>query len=514
MLTQDDIIYFIVTDRFANGDLENDQDVKPGDPISYHGGDFAGIVERIPYLQSLGVTALWLTPVFENMHTPNDVGSWGYHGYWPLDFEKVDPHLYSLKPGIPAGSKRYFKDLVDQLHAAGIKVIMDMVVNHTGYDHPGLKGDPSTIIKPHWFTPPNDFEGAGGDVGWWLAGLPDLDQNQAEVADYFVNVIADWIEETGIDAVRMDTVKHIEDIFWHYYATVVKGKHPTVTMLGEVLVQDVDKMAGYQRNFPIDMLFDFPLQDAIWKIFCEGQSFTLISSPYSRPDMPGTGIFDRDVTYSNPNHLVTLLDNHDVGPRFFSKAMECSGGDRGRALHTTKLALTLLMTVRGIPQIYYGTELALEGSGDPDNRRDMPWDILGTDGLEPAENKVEAHDVYHHLHQLIQLRRSSQSLRYGSQITLHVEDRLYVYLREYRTEWMLIAINLGEEDMQEPVVIDLAAHSVIPIRLQKQMADQQYVDIHRIVPSGKPENGKISLKLPKRSSAILMPLKQMLISVK
>jgi alpha-amylase len=117
MLTQDDIIYFVVTDRFANGDHDNDADVDPSNPHGYHGGDFMGIVERIPYLQNLGVTALWITPVFEQIHLP-EYGKWGYHGYWPLDFEKVDPHLYRPKPGIPTGSKRYLKDLVDQLHAA------------------------------------------------------------------------------------------------------------------------------------------------------------------------------------------------------------------------------------------------------------------------------------------------------------------------------------------------------------------------------------------------------------
>jgi glycosidase len=512
MLTQDDIIYFVVTDRFANGDPHNDYDVDVHNPQAYHGGDFAGIVERIPYLQHLGVTALWITPVYENIHMAEN-GSWGYHGYWPLDFEKVDPHLYTAKPGIPPGNKRYLKDLVDQLHAAGIKVILDMVVNHTGYNHPGLTNDPSTPIQLHWFTPDRSLEEAG-DVGGWLAGLPDLDQNNTEVADYFVNTIADWIEETGIDCIRMDTVKHVEDVFWHYYATVVKGKYPSVTMVGEVLHHDIEKVSGYQKNFPIDSLFDFPLQNSIWQVFIYGESFNLISSPYSRPQLPGTGTFDRDVIYNNHNLLVTLLDNHDLHARFFTLAIEQAGGDRGWALQTTKLALTLLLTSRGIPQLFYGTELALEGSLDPDNRRDMPWDLIGPGGLEPTEKNHEAHELYQHTHQLVQLRRSSQSLRYGSQITLHVQDRLYVYLREYRTEWMLIAIYLGDEDMQEPIVIDLADHSVIPPRLQKQMCDQQYVDIHRIVPSGRPENGRISFTMPKRSSAILMPLKQMLVSVK
>ena len=511
MLTQDDIIYFVLTDRFADGDPDNNFDVNRENPQAYHGGDFAGIVERIPYLQHLGVTALWITPVFENNHRVQD-NQYGYHGYWPLDFEKVDPHLYSAKPGIPAGSKRYLKDLVDQLHAAGIKVILDMVVNHTGYDHPGRYGDPSTPIKPHWFTPDRTYEEMG-PIGSWLSGLPDLDQNNAEVADYFVNMVADWIEETGVDCIRMDTAQHVEDTFWHYYSTVIKGKFPTISLLGEVMTQDIDHNAHYQRSFNFDSLFDFPLQDALKKVFIEGAPFTIITSPYSAPQRPGQGVLDRDIVYSNHNNLVTLLDNHDLASRFFTAALDKSNGDRRWAIDHTKLALTMLFTTRGIPQLYYGTELGMEGGHDPDNRRDMRWDLV-ENGLEPSDKHPEAHEFYHHTHQLIQLRRSSQALRYGSQITLHVSEKQYVFLREYRSEWMLVAINLADDDMLEPIVIDLADHSVIPPRLQAQINAQQYVDIHRFVQSGRPVDNKISLQLPAHSSAVLMPLHQMLVSVK
>ncbi len=512
MLTQDDVIYFVATDRFANGDPDNDFDVDVTNPQAWHGGDFAGIIERIPYLQQLGITALWITPVYKQREE-QFYGRHAYHGYWPLDFESVDPHLYSPKPGIPAGSKRYLKDFVDQMHAAGIKVILDMVVNHTGYDHPGLTNGPGTPIKAHWFTPDRSIDEVG-DVGGWLAGLPDLDQNNPEVADYFVNNILDWIEETGIDCIRMDTVKHIEDVFWHYYANVIKGKHPNVTIVGEVLHNDQAHVASFQRNFCLDSLFDFPLQNELWNIFLYGGSFTRLSSPFSTPQFPGSGILDKDVAYVNHNTLVTLLDNHDLEGRFLTKALDAGGGNRGWALETTKLAYTTLFALRGIPQVYYGTELALEGGLDPDNRRDMPWDRLGDNGLEPDEHHHEAHELYHHLHQLIALRKSSQSLRYGSQITLHVEDRLFVFLREYRNEWMICAVHLGDGDMEDSVEINLADHHVIPPRLRDQMSRQQYVDVYRHMPSGRAEGGKLYVKMPKRSASILMPLKQMLVSVR
>jgi glycosidase len=510
MLTQDDIIYFIITDRFCDGDEENNFNLETSNPRGYHGGDFAGIIDRIPYLQNLGVTALWITPVFENSHL-SEHGSWGYHGYWPLDFEKVDPHLYSPKPGVPAGSKRYLKELVDQLHAVGIKVILDMVVNHTAYDHPALKGDASTPIKPHWFNSPRS-EMEAGDIGSWVSGLPDLNQEIPEVADYFVRLIADWIEETGVDCIRMDTAKHVEGIFWHYYKTVVRGKFPNVSLLGEVLDFNIDTISHFQQHFAFDSLFDFPFQKAIQDVVIYGAPCTTIAAPYSSLVKPGDGILDRDTAYTNHNKLVTLLDNHDLPARFFTLALEHSQGNRKWAVDAMKLALTTMMTSRGIPQIYYGTEIGLEGGADPDNRRDMPWHLF-PNGLEPAEDYPEQREMFNHLKQLIGLRKASAALRYGSQLTLFVSDHVYVYIREYRDEWVIIAINAGMEDMQTPLTISFGDNSILPPRLKEQMENQQYVDIFRQVESGHMHDQELTLQLQGRSAALLMPLKQMLISV-
>jgi alpha-amylase len=502
MLTQDDIIYFIVTDRFANGDQDNDFEVDKHNPKAYHGGDFAGIVERIPYLQNLGVTALWITPVFEQCHLPQQ-SQWGYHGYWPLDFEKVDPHLYRPKPGIPAGSKRYLKELVDQLHAAGIKVILDMVVNHTGYSHPALISSGNGPVKHPWFNDPKS-EAEVGDIGSWLAGLPDLNAELPEVADYFTTVIADWISETGVDCIRMDTAKHVESIFWQYYKTTVKSRFPEITLLGEVLEYDIDKVSAYQRHFAFDSLFDFPLQGAIEQIFVYGAPCTLLSTPYSSLRDPGHGILNKDTLYTNHNKLVTLLDNHDLSARFFSRALEHSNGDRGWALQTLKLALTMLLTTRGIPQIYYGTELAMEGMSDPDNRQDMPWNLIGN-GLNP-DKESESYDIFDHTRRMIKLRRSSEALRYGDQITLHVDERRYVYLRSYRNDWMIIAVNLDDYDMPAPLTIDIGNNPHLPPHLRDKIVSQQYVDVLEVFHAGKIEEGKLRLQMPKRSACALMPL--------
>lgn len=511
MLTQDDILYFVITDRFSNGDPENDFDIQPDNPQGFHGGDFQGIVDRIPYLQHLGITALWITPATLGIHIPEH-GSFGYHGYWPLDFERVDPHLYSPKPGVPEGSKRYLKELVDQLHAAGIKVVLDMVVNHTGYLHPAL-GDPRYTgpIKPHWFNAARG-EQEIGDIGSWLNGLPDLKQDEPEVADYFVRVIADWIEETGVDCIRMDTAKHVEGVFWQYYKTVVKSKFPEVSLLGEVLDYDIDHISNYQRHFAFDSLFDFPLQKTLKEVVIYGAPASRFATPYSHLQNPGGGILDKDSAYTNHNLLVTLLNNHDLGRRFFTEALDHGGGNKDWAVATTKLAATLMMTTRGIPQIYYGDELALEGGDGHDNRRDMPWDRV-PNGLEPDESHWEAHELYHHFRQLIGLRKNSEALKYGAQLTLYVDDYMYVYIREYRDEWVIVALNFGQDDMPFPLVIDFGDNIALPPRLKEQIAGQQYVDIFRQMPSGKMDEKKLRIQLKGRSASILMPLKQLLVHV-
>lgn len=240
MLTQEDVIYFVITDRFSNGDPANDADADTQNPEAYHGGDFSGLMSKIPYFKTLGVTAVWLTPVYVNIVDFFD--SAGYHGYWAIDFERVDPHLYSEDPQHETGSRGYFRDLVEAFHDAGLKVVLDMVVNHTGYHTPGYESYPHKRFGPHHFN----RDQPGDPTEKWLSGLPDLDHDQPEVADYFVQNILDWIEETGIDAIRMDTVKHVEDTFWYLFKSQIKTRHPGITLIGEVLDRRPEFIGRYQ----------------------------------------------------------------------------------------------------------------------------------------------------------------------------------------------------------------------------------------------------------------------------
>jgi alpha-amylase len=498
MLTQGDIIYFVVTDRFCNGDPHNDYDVEPDNCEGYHGGDFAGIVQKIPYLKNLGITALWITPVYIQTNQPQ-YHSYGYAGYWPYDFEHVDSHLFSHKQGIANGDKKYLKELVDELHANGIKVILDMVVNHTGYNHPGLWNDPATPIKAHWFNPSD----SPGDVKGWLMALPDLNKDNPEVVDYLVNTIIDWIEETGIDCIRMDTVKNCESSFWYHYKTYIKGRFPDVSLLGEVLDFDIDVISTYQKHFAFDSLFDFPLYRAIQDCVIHGAPMTTLSAtPWSGDQ----GLLDKDTHYTNHNRLVTLLDNHDMPARFMSVAVEKMAASRKAAASLQKLALTLQLTTRGIPQIYYGTEIGLEGRGGHDMRRDMPWDIFGDDNEPLPAHKIER-DIFEHTKRLIHIRRDNPALCYGSLQTLYADNYLYAFLREFRGNAIVTVINNGWEKMPFPLVISLLQNTNLPPRVQKLFEDNPRLR-NLLNPSDRDipiKNGCFHVQLPGKSAVVLHP---------
>jgi glycosidase len=496
MLTQDDVIYFVITDRFRNGDPENDFNVNPGNPEAWHGGDFAGLVEKIPYFQTLGVTAIWLTPVYINI--ADFFESAGYHGYWALDFERVDPHLYSRKPQRAQDSRTYFSELVTAFHAAGLKVILDMVVNHTGYHTPGYGNYPHTRFEQRHFNQdrPDDV------TEQWLSGLPDLDHDQPEVADYFVQNVLDWIEETAIDAIRMDTVKHVEDTFWYLFKSQVKTRYPRVTLIGEVLDWRATHIGRYQQEHDFDTLFDFPLCSALKRAFIWDQSLTSLARPRLDPNEP-KGVLDLNKPYTNANRLITLLDNHDLDRRITTEILDRVGHwDRNLARKVLKLCLSFLFTTRGIPQIYYGTEIGLEGDKNPDNRRDMPWGVFGSDEKPTATHLFEQ-DIYNHTRKMVRIRAQNPAITHGYLFTLYCDHFLYAYLREFRGNAVLVAINNGSQPMPYPVLIPISENDNIPPRVKDLLTDGEVLtcqigELEDVVVS----EGRIPIRLPGKTAGI------------
>ena len=241
-ITQDDVIYFIVTDRFFGA---NKKAASVAD-TSIHGGTLDGILQKLDYLKDLGITAIWVTPVYENIDRHESAEP--YHYYWPKNFAKIDQRLLDGTALTKSPDISKFGDFVDRCEQHGIKVILDMVVNHCGY------GAESSF-------PPPFFNHGAGEVQGSLAGLPDFDHDNPEVIDFFIQNIKSWITAGKVSSIRMDTAKHVESKFWHYFKSQIAGEYPDVFMVGEILIEDiaqVNELVKYQNFHDFNSIFDFP----------------------------------------------------------------------------------------------------------------------------------------------------------------------------------------------------------------------------------------------------------------
>lgn len=358
-LTKEDIIYFIMVDRFADGDVAgNLPDVNKNDLRAFQGGDLQGVIDNLDYIKSTGATAIWLTPIMEN--GPN-----GYHGYWIYDFYKVDPHFGDLET---------FKTLVEKAHNMGLKIVLDYIVNHTGYDSPWLD-DPE---KADWFNPDRKIanwkDKEEVELGW-LAGLPDLDQTNPEVSAYFIENALWWIEETGIDGFRLDTMRHVSKDFWVEFSTAIKSKYPDFFLLGEVWDKNAKTLESYHQS-GIDSLTNYSMFNGIENAFTtRANMFSLVNA------------LDNEKAFTHPELNALFIDNHD-NSRFASKNPRLS-------LEYTKQALTFLYSYPAIPVLYYGTELGMKGAFDPENRQFMAWDTVpNNDMLAYVKALAEIREVY------------------------------------------------------------------------------------------------------------------------
>jgi glycosidase len=501
MITQDDVIYFIVTDRFFPiRDSSN--------PLKMHGGNFDGLVEKAPYIKALGFTAVWITPVYVNA----GVGDTDpYHYYWAVDFHQVDQRLYTPKPGYAEGDKRYLRDVVDALHAQGLKVILDVVVNHCGYS--GRDRFPAD-----WFNP--DYQGQGDPVTKEaLAGLPDFNHDHPNVADFFVQNLLDWVSSTGIDAIRMDTAKHVEPRFWHAFKAQLKGRYPDVTLIGEVLYQDkseIPHISRFQRDYDFDSMFDFPLATELRNTLVYDQSMQRLARPRLHPHEE-KGVLDMDNPdhggYTNANRLVTLLDNHDLEKRIISHARSKHPGEAGKpvAHRVTRLCLSALFTVRGIPSIYYGTELGLEGwkngDHDVDLRRPFPWALIDPQTHAPRDPQSLEGQLYYHLKDLISLYRSNPALRYGDMHTLWSDRFVYAFIRFFNDHVAIVIINNGYGDMEHDLSIVIARKNqklqqLLPDRIIDLLEQRDLVEYRNPQDRVRLRNQFLNVRVPGKTAKI------------
>lgn len=389
-ITQDDMIYFIMTDRFNDGDKSNDIDVDKNNPKAFHGGDFQGIIDKLDYIKDLGFTAIWITPVVKNQ--PG-----GYHGYWAVDFYKTDEHL---------GSIEKLKELVEKAHSKGIKVIVDLVVNHTGELHPWAL-DPKYKNWFHDEVEISNYNDQHEVENGWLAGLPDLNQENPEVRKYLIDMAKWWIKETGIDGYRLDTMKHVPKDFWEEFSQEIKKEYPDFYLIGEVYDGRVDYVSDYQ-NTGVDGLLDFPAYYALTDVFKNDS-----------PEIRLEDVINQGQSYKNRYLSGTFIDNHDV-PRFVNNINQYKD-------EKLKQALAFMMTYTGIPIMYYGTEIGMDGGADPDNRRDMEWDVKS-----PITDYVK---------KLTSIRKSNKALTRGDIKVLETDSDVLCYLRKYQDNTIITVFN-------------------------------------------------------------------------
>ncbi|HEY7411887.1 MAG TPA: alpha-amylase family glycosyl hydrolase [Vicinamibacteria bacterium] len=456
-LSPDDVIYLLMPDRFANGDPRNDDPAEARGLLDraktryYHGGDLRGVIQRLPYLKELGVTALWLNPWYENVDHLNEREQYeagpvtDYHGYGATDFYAVDEHL---------GDLGQLRELVDAAHAHGIKVVQDQVANHTGPYHPWVRDRPT----PTWYNGmPAGHGAAPGHLkntwqtwtlmdphavpalqretldGWFIDILPDLNQDDEEVARYLIQNSLWWIGVTGLDAVRQDTLPYAPRRFWRDWTAALRREYPSLRVVGELFDGNPALVAFFQGgrarfdgvDSGIDTLFDFPLYFAVRRTFLEG-----------KPVRELAVTLGHDHLYERPEELVTFLGLHDVS-RFM--------GEGGATPEGMKLAYTFLFTTRGIPLVYYGDEIGMPGGGDPDNRRDFPggWPGDARDAFSPAGRTASEQDMWTHVQGLARLRATTPALRRGQLRQLAVSDTTYAYARVHQGQRALVLLNTG-----------------------------------------------------------------------
>jgi glycosidase len=492
----DDVIYLIMPDRFADGDPSNNFPASGAydrsQPRAYHGGDLRGIQQHLPYLKDLGVTTLWITPIYNNDdHTGHD-----YHGYGAVDLYGMEEHFGTLAD---------YRSLVQAAHAVGLKVILDIVPNHIGPTNPWA-ADPPT---PHWLhgtrdnhlTANADFEHLVDPhasprewrnivEGWFVGVLPDLGTDDPLTSQYLRQNAVWWAETGTLDGFRLDTFPYVDRQFWHDLHAELHRLYPHFRTVGEVSGFDPVVAAYFVGgkttagiDSGVDTVFDFALYNALRKVFLHDASAKLLEE-----------VLQHDWLFPHPENLVTFLGNHDT-PRFM--------GEPGATAQKLDLAFAFLLTMRGIPQIYAGDEIAMPGGGDPDNRRDFPGGFPG-DQHNAFTAEGRTHDeqrVFAELLTLLHLRQQHPALRRGSYIHVFSDDQTFVYLRDFQggvkqtkgqSERLLILLN--NADQARTVEIEINDTLLAQARTLKKLKAEHDATL---MPAS-----KIKVDLPSRSLSI------------
>lgn len=462
--TSEDVLYLIMPDRFANGCPENDvidgmreKTVNRADGFARHGGDLQGISNHLDYIADLGVTAIWLNPTQEN-----DMESGSYHGYAITDYYQIDRRF---------GSNEDFCALVEKAHERNLKVVMDMIFNHCGSENYLFKDKPSK----EWFNYHSNYvqtsfktvsvmdihtsayEKKIATDGWFTSVMPDFNQRNRHVARYLIQSSIWWIEYAGINGIRQDTHPYADFDFMSQWCKEVLDEYPYFNIVGETWLNSNVLVSYWQKNSKLaaplnsnlPTVMDFPLQALMNQAFDE-ETGEWGGGLYKLYDYQ-----TQDLVYANPMNLLTFLDNHDTS-RF------AQTDEMAKNLKRYKQAMVFLLTTRGIPQIYYGTEILMigdKGKGDGDLRKDFPGGWQGDTRNCFAKNGRTAleNEAFEFTRQLLNWRKGNQVIGKGSLKHYSIQNGVYVYQREFNGKSVVVIMN-GTDDSKE---LDLAPYQEI-----------------------------------------------------
>ena len=452
-VTDADFIYLAMPDRFANGDPANDKFADMADsnadranPFYRHGGDLAGAAQHLDYLKDLGVTAIWFTPVLENNQPLTDEGGSmrsAYHGYGFTDQYAVDRRL---------GGNDAYKDFVKKAHASGLKVVQDAVYNHVGINHWFLKDMPSKDWLHQWPTytntsykqqPITDPHASMIDrkvtvEGWFVPFLPDLNQSNPLVANYLIQNALWSVEEFGVDSWRVDTYLYNDLPFMNRCNQALMDQYPKILIFGESSVNNVVDQSYYVRN-KIDFPFKSNQPGGLDFVVYNAIANTALRSK-GADAFPLYETLAQDVVYVDPNKLVTFLDNHDTD-RFLSVI--------GEDFNKYKIGMTWLLTTRGIPSMYYGTEILMKNFKDPSDaevRRDFPGGFPGdtANKFTAAGRTANENEAFNFVRKLANYRKVTPALHSGKLMQYLPQNGVYVYFRYDKDKTVMIATNSND----------------------------------------------------------------------
>jgi len=480
-----DLIYLIMPDRFANGDNTNDayadlrdKDTDRTNPYVRHGGDLKGISNRLDYLKDLGVTSIWMTPILENDMPKMQEGPWtmsGYHGYWITNHYKIDKRF---------GGNEAYKELVSAAHSKGLKIIQDAVYNHVGSYHHTVLDPPMKEWLNQWpqYTGSNHREELFTDPyastlekkimigGWFVPHLPDLNLSNPFCANFVIQSNIWSTEEFGIDGWRVDTYKYCDEKFLNDINAALVKEFPNITVFGEAWTNAVPASAYFTQNningpfkHQIKGVTDFPLSNAIYDALNQPYGWNEgVSRVYTT--------LSQDFLYKDPMTNCIFLDNHDMN-RFFSMV--------GEDMDKYKMGLGLLLTTRGIPQVYYGTEILMKNYKDPNDaavRKDFPggWSSDPVSKFDSGTLNPKEKEAFDFFRKLAQFRKSSPAIANGKIKQFIPANGVYVYFRIHQNQKLMCILNtntsdsnLGLEKYQEELSTARALKNVLTGELMK-----------------------------------------------